>query len=180
MFLFHSFIDPTLEHDLSSTTKPWALSPLISTMPNLAHRRESWEESTEDQFPPKEAIQDSTSQLHLARISRTDGRHSRASSIASSIDDLDDPDTPTQAKILKKSKSKSSLYKLKKVSHSVTSLISNKSSHSSISEEDDGAYNFASAAQRRKFFADAEARKDLIFGPEVRTHPSPLPKGCLP
>ncbi|KAH8828982.1 hypothetical protein DL96DRAFT_1021869 [Flagelloscypha sp. PMI_526] len=164
---FASYIDPTLEHDLSSTTKPWALSPLISTMPNLRHRRESWEEATEDPFPPKVAIQDSTSQLHLARISRTEsGRHSRASSIASSIDDLDDPDTPTQAKILKKSKSKSSLYKLKKVSRSVTSLMSNKSGHSSISEDDEGAYNFASASQRRKFFADAEARKDVIFGPE--------------
>jgi len=32
-------IDPTLEHDLASSTKPWALSPLISTMPHLAHKR---------------------------------------------------------------------------------------------------------------------------------------------
>ncbi len=39
LFPLHlSFIDPTLEHDLNSSTKPWALSPLISTMPHLAHR----------------------------------------------------------------------------------------------------------------------------------------------
>jgi hypothetical protein len=36
--LYLSFVDPTLEHDLTSSTKPWALSPLISTMPHLAHR----------------------------------------------------------------------------------------------------------------------------------------------
>src|SRR6266853_3295999 len=32
-------MDPTLDHDLSSSTKPWALSPLIATMPHLAHSR---------------------------------------------------------------------------------------------------------------------------------------------
>ncbi|KAI9452505.1 hypothetical protein F5148DRAFT_1289581 [Russula earlei] len=38
---FMHFVDPTLEHDLASSTKPWALSPLISTMPYFAHRRVS-------------------------------------------------------------------------------------------------------------------------------------------
>jgi Protein of unknown function (DUF1769) len=37
--LYPSFVDPTLEHDLASSTKPWALSPLVSTMPHLAHKR---------------------------------------------------------------------------------------------------------------------------------------------
>ncbi|KAL1667928.1 hypothetical protein GGF50DRAFT_47440 [Schizophyllum commune] len=32
---FMSFIDPTLTHDLGSQTTPWALSPLVSTMPYL-------------------------------------------------------------------------------------------------------------------------------------------------
>jgi len=36
---FMSFVDPTLEHDLGSQTKPWALSPLISTMPHFSHTR---------------------------------------------------------------------------------------------------------------------------------------------
>ncbi|KAI0250671.1 hypothetical protein BJV78DRAFT_546765 [Lactifluus subvellereus] len=36
---FMHFVDPSLEHDLASSTKPWALSPLISTMPYLAHTR---------------------------------------------------------------------------------------------------------------------------------------------
>jgi len=36
---FMSYVDPTLEHDLGSQTKPWALSPLISTMPHFSHAR---------------------------------------------------------------------------------------------------------------------------------------------
>jgi len=36
---FMHFVDPTLEHDLSSPVKPWALSPLISTMPHFSHAR---------------------------------------------------------------------------------------------------------------------------------------------
>jgi len=34
---FMRFIDPTLQHDLTSKTRPWALSPLISTMPHFVH-----------------------------------------------------------------------------------------------------------------------------------------------
>ncbi|KAG5650490.1 hypothetical protein H0H81_012061 [Sphagnurus paluster] len=36
---FMNYIDPTLEHDLTSQTKPWALSPLVATMPHLVHTR---------------------------------------------------------------------------------------------------------------------------------------------
>lgn len=32
------FIDPTLEHDLTSQTKPWALSPLVATMPYCSRK----------------------------------------------------------------------------------------------------------------------------------------------
>lgn len=35
---FMQFIDPTLEHDLTSQTKPWALSPLVATMPHFAYK----------------------------------------------------------------------------------------------------------------------------------------------
>lgn len=35
---FMQFMDPTLEHDLLSQTKPWALSPLIATMPHFSHQ----------------------------------------------------------------------------------------------------------------------------------------------
>jgi len=54
---FMSYVDPTLEHDLGSQTKPWALSPLISTMPHFSHTR-----------------------LHDSRSSSRSSSHSRGSS----------------------------------------------------------------------------------------------------
>ncbi|KAH9060618.1 hypothetical protein EDB87DRAFT_1683564 [Lactarius vividus] len=87
---FMHFIDPTLEHDLTSSTKPWALSPLISTMPHLAYKRVPGvsrqaspvaghltsshkpqslkQESNHDgwpHFPPPQSLSDDTAQLHL-------------------------------------------------------------------------------------------------------------------
>ena len=56
------YIDPTLEHDLTSQSKPWALSPLISTMPYFAHRRIG-KSPTPPKFPPRESLKDDNSQL---------------------------------------------------------------------------------------------------------------------
>lgn len=57
-----SYIDPTLEHDLTSPTKPWALSPLISTMPHFAHRKIG-EFDPLPEFPPRESLKDDNSHL---------------------------------------------------------------------------------------------------------------------
>ncbi|EPQ52186.1 DUF1769-domain-containing protein [Gloeophyllum trabeum ATCC 11539] len=59
------YVDPTLEHDLTSQTQPWALSPLISTMPYLAYTR-----SEAPAFPPLAPLNDDTSQLYLAATDR--------------------------------------------------------------------------------------------------------------
>ncbi|KAG5646743.1 hypothetical protein DXG03_002425 [Asterophora parasitica] len=85
---FMHYIDPTVEHDLTSQKKPWALSPLIATMPHFVHERVSSgdekkpeflappstrnatpsnKSSQRPPFPPPEPIADDTSQLHLAR-----------------------------------------------------------------------------------------------------------------
>lgn len=61
----HRYIDPTLEHDLTSQTKPWALSPLISTMPHFAHRKIGEPDALPD-FPPRESLKDDNSQLSEA------------------------------------------------------------------------------------------------------------------
>ncbi|KAI0716744.1 hypothetical protein C8Q76DRAFT_725459 [Earliella scabrosa] len=67
---FMNFIDPTLEHDLASKRKPWALSPLIATMPYFEHRRlESG--SSAPAFPPKEPIGDDTTQLRTSPTATT-------------------------------------------------------------------------------------------------------------
>jgi len=61
---FMHFIDPTLEHDLQSTTQPWALSPLICTMPYFMHRKAS-SRSGMASFPSKDSIHDDISQIEL-------------------------------------------------------------------------------------------------------------------
>jgi len=61
---FMNFIDPTLEHDLTSHTKPWALSPLISTMPHFIHTPVE-EHCSPPQFPSTESIGDDTSHLNV-------------------------------------------------------------------------------------------------------------------
>ncbi|KAF8914752.1 hypothetical protein CPB85DRAFT_1411999 [Mucidula mucida] len=58
---FMSYVDPTLEHDLTSSTKPWALSPLVATMPHFSHTQEE-----PLQFPPPTPLVDDTSSLYLA------------------------------------------------------------------------------------------------------------------
>ncbi|KAF8273476.1 hypothetical protein EI94DRAFT_1563982 [Lactarius quietus] len=62
---FMHFIDPSLEHDLTSSTKPWALSPLISTMPHLTHKRVLEHYDGWPDFPPPQSLSDDTAQLHL-------------------------------------------------------------------------------------------------------------------
>ena len=57
------YIDPTLEHDLTSQTKPWALSPLITTMPHFAHQRIGESDSTPPEFPPRKSLVDNNSHL---------------------------------------------------------------------------------------------------------------------
>ena len=47
---------------MTSQTKPWALSPLISTMPHFAHKRIR-ESETSPEFPPQESLHDDNSQL---------------------------------------------------------------------------------------------------------------------
>ena len=60
------YVDPTLEHDLSSRTRPWALSPLVATMPHLAVS------SIDDPrsipvFPPAKPLEDSTPFLPISQ-----------------------------------------------------------------------------------------------------------------
>lgn len=57
-------MDPCLEQDLQSKTKPWALSPLISTMPYFAHARTD-ELNQVLPFPPPAPVQEDTSQLRF-------------------------------------------------------------------------------------------------------------------
>ncbi|KAH8084357.1 hypothetical protein BXZ70DRAFT_570964 [Cristinia sonorae] len=61
---FMQYRDPTLDLDLYSAT-PSALSPLVTSIPHLSHRRAVSVESANDapQFPPPEPLRDDISQL---------------------------------------------------------------------------------------------------------------------
>ncbi|THH09545.1 hypothetical protein EW146_g8658 [Bondarzewia mesenterica] len=81
---FMHFIDPTLEHDLASPATPWALSPLVATMPHFAHVRLS-DANANDQnhwpeFPPKTSLTDDNSQLYLTYSSPSPSSSSSLSS----------------------------------------------------------------------------------------------------
>ncbi|KAH9933766.1 uncharacterized protein B0H18DRAFT_600935 [Fomitopsis serialis] len=73
---FMNFVDPTLEQDLASSSKPWALSPLISTMPHLEHKRINGPEDVPS-FPAETLIGDDISQLQPASAKKTDASGER-------------------------------------------------------------------------------------------------------
>jgi len=62
---FMQYLDPTLEQDLAAST-PWALSPLITTMPYFEHMRLG-ELHKVPPFPPLNPVGDNVSDLHFTR-----------------------------------------------------------------------------------------------------------------
>lgn len=172
----NSYVDPTLEHDLTSTTKPWALSPLISTMPHFVHSRipgspgeadshhlkppspnsKGLTVSSPPTFPPTHSIADDTSHLHLAMTEESSsGSASSASSSTSSL-----------SSILSSS-----------ARASVTSLSGQLKSGSKLKDgmkkkrrkalADGTGLHLQDASQRRSYFSTASHRQAVIFGPNV-------------
>ncbi|KAI0026781.1 hypothetical protein K488DRAFT_64527 [Vararia minispora EC-137] len=149
-FRFMKYIDPTLEHDLTSRTKPWALSPLVSTMPYFAHAR--FEDGTEPPtFPPRSSLDDDLSQLHLA------------------------VQTPSRSPMSSPASSRSgSSESVASMSSRATSFGSQEdkemgSSRKMLSKLSAGTKNdlkhIRDARQRRSFFATQEHRRNVVFGP---------------
>ncbi|KAH9177738.1 hypothetical protein EDB89DRAFT_1844248 [Lactarius sanguifluus] len=138
---FMHFIDPTLEHDLTSGTKPWALSPLISTMPHLAHKRSNYDGWPH--FPPPQSLSDDTTQLHLTL--KSSPLHSAPSSGAATPDSVSS------------------------VSSSVTTSPfprNERPSRTKLTRHEQALQELRTADRRRAYFRDASHRRDLIFGPE--------------
>ncbi|KAF8966559.1 hypothetical protein BDZ97DRAFT_1917380 [Flammula alnicola] len=78
---FMHYIDPTLEHDLASSSKPWALSPMISTMPHFMHTRLTPKSASSckpsltkaPSFPSLHSVKDDTNQLYVALVDLDEG-----------------------------------------------------------------------------------------------------------
>jgi len=136
---FMKYIDPTLEHDLSSTTQPWALSPLISTMPNLTHARIDSIRHPPPLFPPRHSIGDDTSQLHRALVDERDGVDSESSSNSSS--------SSLGSTISAKNGKAHKAREKRKGKDKKAELV------------------FHTAGARRSYFHSAKHRNEVVFGP---------------
>ncbi|TFK67344.1 DUF1769-domain-containing protein [Pluteus cervinus] len=156
---FMHFIDPTLEHDLLSKSKPWALSPLITTMPHFTHTRISppnslraasipeeeeinsidIEVEEDDQslvsvlapeFPPAKSVTDDTSQLHMAVMPY--GQGSSASGSATSINTTSSLNSSASSRRSTSSTSTSSLSSWSSSARSSATSLSLKSKSDSL------------------------------------------------
>lgn len=167
-------MDPTLEHDLQSQTKPWALSPLISTMPYFAHHRVR--DHAGAPFPPPSSLTDDTFELYLA--SDSGGLNPRSSTSGSLS-----PGTVSPTEIDSSTTSASILSPLSLAVEAPTSAVSSSSGSSgggmkddleqemkskeSTSSEMQRVMCFETAAQRRSYFSSPEKREQVTFGPLV-------------
>ncbi|EGO03762.1 hypothetical protein SERLA73DRAFT_46390 [Serpula lacrymans var. lacrymans S7.3] len=140
---FMKFVDPTMDHDLASPTKPWALSPLISTMPYFAHAKMNYNDDKSSlvaPFPAEQSLMDDTSQLTMATVNSLDD--SPASSASSSSSSLS----------------------------SATSSTSTTSSKKMLDlgrkKKEPRMDNLTTAAARRSYFHETNNRRKVIFGPE--------------
>ncbi|KAI0346419.1 DUF1769-domain-containing protein [Trametopsis cervina] len=68
---FMKYVDPTLEENLQSRTRPWAFSPFLSTMPHIHHTRlEHTRHSPPPSFPAStEPIADDMARIRLRHSS---------------------------------------------------------------------------------------------------------------
>ncbi|KAG2156727.1 uncharacterized protein EDB93DRAFT_1125228 [Suillus bovinus] len=145
---FMKYVDPTLEHDLMSQTKPWALSPLIATMPHFVHERIDdiraspllEHRRSESSFPPSQSIGENTSQLQFAIASSTSSSStyltpSSSLSIASSSSNLSNlPKMPGSLDVSQKIFSR--------------------------------ALDLRTTGERRSYFSSPQRRREIVFGPE--------------
>ncbi|KAF8727684.1 hypothetical protein AX14_007120 [Amanita brunnescens Koide BX004] len=148
---FMKYIDPSLEHDLCSQSKPWALSPLIATMPHFAHRRvesDSGGNRPLDLGSQSHHWNDFTGELYQASIKQVSSSDSSVSSISPVIQKSDlSPDDVD-----------SLLYA------NVQPVIVKKRRKRAAPKTD---FQFDTAAERRSYFGKAKHRQAIQFGPNV-------------
>jgi len=145
------------------STKPWALSPLIATMPHFAHKRLP-ADAEEPTFPPIESLKDSIEELHLTVIdeSATSSGGTSPSSSASSLESV----SSTASKDASRSKSSA-------LSVTRGSPSRSRKKRPTIKTQ---TLQLREASERRAFFSKEKNRKPVIFGPEVSGVVSYAPK----
>ncbi|KAJ7185158.1 hypothetical protein B0H12DRAFT_1173921 [Mycena haematopus] len=143
---FMKFIDPTLSHDLTcqASQKPWALSPLVATMPYLSHSRLN--SHLPSPFPSPRSITDDTSALHLATAASPD---------APAFRPLPRPTTPSS------SSGSSSSLSSRSSGSSRWSSDSNKSKKRKATGDE--VPRTMTSQQRRSYFSSEAHRKGVVL-----------------
>jgi len=164
---FMKFIDPTLSHDLTctATQKPWALSPLVATMPYLRHTRlasspscnqpdgvcttPACSHSDTPPFPPPKSLTDDTSSLHLAAVPVEESElHPRSSTPSSSSSGSSSSVSSRSSKL------------------SFRSYDSKKSKKKRKAAAGDEVPRDMTSQQRRSYFSSEVHRKGIALGPQ--------------
>jgi hypothetical protein len=177
--MVYRYVDPTLEHDLMSETKPWALSPLISTMPHFVHERindirtspvleHKWSESS---FPPSQSIGEDTSQLQFAIAS------SNSSSSTYLTPSSSNSSFVTPSSSLSVTSSSSDLSSLPKMPGSLGVSVKNSlqlpfekvhlKKNKNKKKIFGRALDLRTTGDRRSYFSSPQHRQEVVFGPEV-------------
>ncbi|VDC02647.1 unnamed protein product [Peniophora sp. CBMAI 1063] len=154
-FKFMKYVDPTLEHDLGSKTKPWALSPLLSTMPYLVHSRDGG-----PNFPStnRTSIGDDVTQLALSSPPSSPASSRSSSSLSSMSSDGSERDVSPVEKVAG--------VKAKKTKRSWSSRSSRSGSEEGSSAGVAAKIPAGNTRARRTYFADEKHRKEVMLGPE--------------
>lgn len=171
---FMKYVDPTLEHDLLSETKPWALSPLIATMPHFVHERidnirASPVPEHKRSFPPSHSIGEDTSQLQFAIASSNSSNStyftpyssnspfvtpsSSLSVVSSSSNFSNFPKIPGSLGISVKNSLKLPLEKAHLTKNKKTRVFGR-------------ALDLRTTGERRSYFSSPQHRQEIVFGPE--------------
>ena len=137
------FVDPTLEHDLTSQERPWALSPLIATMPHFVHT------PSLSQPPPSSSSSDTASNSDLSSADE-DSLDGFSGQPATHHRQRGPPEFPSSVS-LRDDVSQLRLVKAVSKGGALPKEIS----------------KLVSANKRRAYFSMQEKRKSVIFGPSV-------------
>ncbi|KAF7298015.1 hypothetical protein HMN09_01022600 [Mycena chlorophos] len=158
---FMKLIDPTLSHDLTctETQKPWALSPLVATMPHLNHTRIA-PGGEPPAFPPAKSLVEDTSSLHLCTVAEQPEFLAPRAGTPSSFDSSRSRSSSSGISILSRKSSDSD--GKKQHAHK-------KQKRNNKSKGGDAVVHIPSgmtSTQRRSFFASHTNRSAIVLGPQ--------------
>jgi len=175
---FMKYVDPTLEHDLMSETKPWALSPLIATMPHFVHERIDdiraspvlEHKRSQSSFPPSQSIGEDTSQLQFAIVSS----NSSSSTYFTPYSSNSPFATPSSLSVASSSSTHLNVSKMPgslnlsvknslKLPLEKAHLKKNKNKKTGIFGR---ALDLRTTGDRRSYFSSPQHRREIVFGPE--------------